>query len=134
LQLLFRYVTTHCFMNFCIAGPSRPNSLFYEDSTDRMPMLSETNIPCRDSLTSTGSLLDGVDPDFVLWATASSPGCRVSIKDSLVSLTIPEGALNSSQDVFCAVISEDKDRPILNGTVVKKNSNRLLTSAFFLLK
>jgi len=102
------------------AGPSQPNSLFYEESPERLPMLGDASgTSFRDSITSAGGMLDGVDPDCVMWAAATSSGCRLSIKEAAISLTIPEGALSSSEDVYCAILADDKDRPHLTG----KSSN-----------
>lgn len=107
---------------FPLAGPSRPNSLFYDESPERavggaldvVGPGSGGNI-FRDSITSASLLLEGCDPDSVAWAPCNSNGCRVNLKDSGVNLTIPEGALSKTEEVFCAILTEDKDRPVLNG-------------------
>lgn len=69
----------------------------------------------RDSITSASLLLEGVDPECVAWAHANSSGCRIALKDTAVNLTIPEGALNKTEELFCALLTEDKDRPQLRG-------------------
>ena len=113
--------------NYYLAGPSRPNSLLYDDSPERMGGVNlngggsnaggggGTNL-FRDSITSASLLLEGVDPECLAWAHANSSGCRITLKDTLCSLTIPEGALNKTEELFCALLTEDKDRPQLRGT------------------
>lgn len=112
-------------MTGLLAGPSRPNSLLYDESPERMGGVSlnggngggsngGTNL-FRDSITSASLLLEGVDPECVAWAHANSSGCRITLKDTAVNLTIPEGALNKTEELFCALLTEDKDRPQLRG-------------------
>ena len=48
------------------------------------------------------------------WTQVSSSGCRLTMKDAAVSLTIPEGALAKSEEVFCAILREERDRPKLH--------------------
>ena len=69
----------------------------------------------RDSIASTSLLLEGLDPECVAWATANSSGCRITLKDSAINLTIPEGALSKSEELYCAILTEEKDRPPLSG-------------------
>lgn len=117
------------------AGPSRPNSLFYDESPENMGRGAGVNGSIsggggggssgggganlfRDSITSTSLLLETCDPDCISWAHANSSGCRVTVKDTLVNLTIPEGSLAKTEEVFCAILTDEKDRPHLAGEFV----------------
>ncbi|OXA43430.1 Netrin receptor UNC5C [Folsomia candida] len=112
------------------SGPSRPNSLFYDESPENMGRGAGVNGSIsggggggssgggganlfRDSITSTSLLLETCDPDCISWAHANSSGCRVTVKDTLVNLTIPEGSLAKTEEVFCAILTDEKDRPHL---------------------
>jgi len=74
-----------------------------------------TTNPFRDSMTSTTFLLDGLDPECLTWAAADAAGCRLTLKDSAINLTIPEGALDTPEELYCAILSDEKDRPTLSG-------------------
>ncbi len=70
----------------------------------------------RDSIASTTFLLDGLDPECLTWASGTPTGCRLTLKDSAINLTIPEGALSAPEELYCALITDEKDRPPpLNG-------------------
>jgi hypothetical protein len=114
--------STEFYTSFFTAGPSRPNSLFYDESPER-GMMSLRGLAAqgdgglfRDSITSASLLLDGVDPECLVWAHANAAGCRVTLKDTGVNLTIPEGAIAKNEEIFCAILREDKYRPQLSGT------------------
>ena len=52
-------------------------------------------------------------------ATVTSAGARLSLPESGISVNIPEGALSRGQreDVFIAVLREDRHRPKLSGMI-----------------
>jgi netrin receptor unc-5 len=79
-------------------------------------LASNNNLFSRDSITSASLLLEeGCDPECVSFCSATPTGCRVTLKDTGINLTIPEGALCKTEEVFCAILTEEKDRPLLNG-------------------
>lgn len=57
-----------------------------------------------------------VDKNSITWSRLTSSGGRLTITESGVSLTVPEGALpkGCSQEIFLAVSRDDKDRPKLS--------------------
>ena len=83
----------------------------------------------RDSIASTTFLLDGLDPECLTWASGNAAGCRLTLKDSAINLTIPEGALSSPEELYCAVLTDEKDRPPLNGTTYTQNRLFSLTQS-----
>ncbi|KAK2166829.1 hypothetical protein NP493_1301g00030 [Ridgeia piscesae] len=62
-----------------------------------------------------GQLPSNMDPECLVWATVSHTGGRITLPDSGVSMTIPEGAIEmgETEDIFLAVSRDDKDRPKL---------------------
>jgi leucine-rich repeat transmembrane protein FLRT len=65
------------------------------------------------------SLITGVDPECIVSATVTSAGTRLSLPESGISLSVPEGALarGHKEDVFIAVLREDRHRPKLSGVL-----------------
>jgi leucine-rich repeat transmembrane protein FLRT len=61
-------------------------------------------------------LPSNVDMDALVWSTVTSSGGRITLPDSGVSMTIPEGAVRQGQtvDIYLAVSRDDKDRPKLS--------------------
>ncbi|PSN47953.1 Netrin receptor UNC5C, partial [Blattella germanica] len=62
------------------------------------------------------SIVVGVDPECIASATVTSTGARLSLPESGITLSIPEGALSRGQreEVFVAVLREDRHRPKLS--------------------
>jgi len=94
---------------------SPANSSSGNNNNNRSNSKNKNNSLFRDSINSASLLLEGVDPECVAWTQVSSSGCRLTMKDTAVSLTIPEGALAKSEEVFCAILTEERDRPKLHG-------------------
>jgi leucine-rich repeat transmembrane protein FLRT len=71
---------------------------------------------------STGSVVgrDGlppnVDEDAVVWETVTHAGARITLPNSGVCLTVPEGAVRKGyvEEMYLAVLRDDKDRPRLS--------------------
>ncbi|XP_073992816.1 unc-5 isoform X3 [Rhodnius prolixus] len=57
----------------------------------------------------------GLDNDCVAWSTMSCNGGRLSLPDSGISLTVPEGAIprGHKEDIYIAVLRDDRHRPKL---------------------
>lgn len=95
------------FLNFEIifAAASRPDSTYDIAAQSTTP----TSPP--------SSAIVGVDPECIASATVTSAGARLSILESGISLSVPEGALARGQreDAFVAVLREDRHRPKLSG-------------------
>jgi leucine-rich repeat transmembrane protein FLRT len=95
------------FLNFVINFPaaSRPDSTY--------DIAAQSTTPT----TPPSSVIAGVDPECTVSAAVTSAGARLSIPESGISFTVPEGALARGQreDVFVAVLREDRHRPKLSG-------------------
>uniref|UniRef100_A0A1B6BY64 Netrin receptor UNC5 n=1 Tax=Clastoptera arizonana TaxID=38151 RepID=A0A1B6BY64_9HEMI len=59
--------------------------------------------------------LRGVDPDSIISTVLTNAGARISLPDSGVSLTVPEGALprGIKENIYMAVLRDDRHRPKL---------------------
>lgn len=81
---------------------SRPNSM-YSERTNRHSVISSQLPP-------------NIDMEALVWANVTHTGGRITLPDSGVSVTIPEGALKKgvTEEIFLAVSRDDKDRPKLN--------------------
>jgi len=80
---------------------SRPQSV-YSERTNRQSVVS-----CQ--------LPSNIDVESIVWANVTQTGGRLTLPDSGVSLTIPEGAIKkgATEEIFLAVCRDDKDRPKL---------------------
>jgi len=89
--------------------PSRPASSVYSERSVGLHtgLRPQSVISCQ--------LPSTVDMEALVWANVTHEGGRLSIPNSGVSLTIPEGAVKkgTSEEVFMAVCRDDKDRPQL---------------------
>ncbi|XP_068082848.1 netrin receptor UNC5C isoform X3 [Anabrus simplex] len=95
--------SNHSISSFCSSAASQP------DSTYDVAVQSTT------PTTPPASLLPGIDPECIASATVTSAGARLSLPESGISLSVPEGALsrNQKEEVFVAVLREDRHRPKL---------------------
>ncbi|KAF6017051.1 UNC5C [Bugula neritina] len=68
----------------------------------------------RQSLSS-AQLPAKIDLDSLAWGNLTHTGGRLTVADTGVSITVPEGAIgrNQSEEIFIAALREDKDRPAL---------------------
>lgn len=59
----------------------------------------------------------GLDPDCLAWRSMGSQGGRLSLPESGVQLTVPEGALprGHKETIYIAVLRDDRHRPKLTG-------------------
>ncbi|XP_014284948.1 netrin receptor UNC5B isoform X2 [Halyomorpha halys] len=85
--------SSHSLATFSCSSPSNTDSAY--DCKD---------IPVR-----------GLDPDCLAWRSMGTNGGRLSLPDSGISLTIPEGALarGRKEDIYVAVLRDDRHRPKL---------------------
>ncbi|XP_033609322.1 netrin receptor UNC5B [Cryptotermes secundus] len=95
--------SNHSISSFC-SSSSKPDSTY--------DIAAQTTTPT----TPPPSIIAGVDPECIVSATVTSAGARLSLPESGISLSVPEGALSRGQreDVFLAVLREDRHRPKLS--------------------
>jgi leucine-rich repeat transmembrane protein FLRT len=96
--------SNHSISSFCSSSASKPDSTYDVAAQSNTP----TTLPT--------SAIAGVDPECIASATVTSAGARLSLPESGISLSVPEGALSRGQkeDVFIAVLREDRHRPKLS--------------------
>ena len=90
----------------CVAGNISPRSAgTFDRSPAPAPLSASTPLP-RSGL----GLSETV---FTKWASVTSAGARISLSESNISLTIPEGALppGQTQDMYISVVHDTKSYP-----------------------
>ena len=131
-------ITCHMPFAFVVADDSccsGPNSILYEMATAASSTSSptitvgagnETNGHGHQSSAAwqqdeeeDDGLSYAVDPRYIVWATATSAGCRLSLKEAAINLTIPEGSLSNSgssggvENIYCGLITKERNLPSL---------------------
>ena len=90
----------------CVAGNISPRSAgTFDRSPAPAPLSASTPLP-RSGLGLTETV-------FTKWASVTSAGARISLSESNISLTIPEGALapGQTQDMYISVVHDTKSYP-----------------------